>query len=119
MSAWHWNAVAGEYAALIANGTFTALAADPFQHQKRQGAGGCAAWHGSKLVLFDGGRWDLGRRGLPVEWQPGVFALYADVDIQARHASYKADPVPAAAQNIRSTLQRVETPNLTANWMRR
>jgi hypothetical protein len=84
--------VAGNYAALVANRSYPLLLEDAFAGGSAARAGGSgssgaaarAGWGSSGLTLLDGAAWNLSQVTAGGGFEAGVYALYADVDIQAR-----------------------------------
>ena len=77
--------MADQYQTLLAQDTTTPLSPDPFKDGVEEAEGQQvveASWVTDTLTLFNGGAWDFSRDGPPADWAPGLYALYADVDIQ-------------------------------------
>ena len=103
LETWQWEAVAGQYAALLSNRTFPLLLDDPFAggsgaagagRAKRLGVAR-AAWEAASLRMLDGSVFRLSQAPLP-GFEVGTYALFVDVDIQACTLSPHAPRTPHA-----------------------
>lgn len=93
---WQWDRVAAQYAALIANEDIEPLGNDPFAKSPAEAANevATASWKASEILLLGGDTYDFRTHGSPPGFEQGVYALYADVDVQV------------CCSKLRETLQR-------------
>ena len=81
--------MAAQYVNLLSQEPVMPLNADPFNGDEKTGDqhAGKASWVADNLTMFSGAAWDFSQDGKPADWAPGLYALYADVDIQVWHAA--------------------------------
>jgi hypothetical protein len=77
---WKWSSVADQYAAEIANADVVPLGADAFIESN--GPVTSSKWTSWQVTLSSGEMYDFRVQGAPARFRAGLYALYADVDIQ-------------------------------------